>query len=323
MAGTLRTATKAAFTAWKSCRPDLGYTCCSARGLVVTAQSQGGRVIHVHHAENLQWQETHDQFSLLSRVELNEFGYPAVLRDAAGVTTQIRYDELHQKVEVVRGTEVTRFRWDAVGNMIDAAAPARSTTPGNSISTAISSLAPTHLAPRPAKSITPKGTWWPLQIGQASGSNTTGTCLVASSRKNSSTGACSAMSTTLPGRQVKNSEFRQSPNNPGRILHCRELRVPPYRPDHERVRIRSIGRRDHLAEHVHDRRDCAEHGRVVLPHYRVDPNDDIIRAVRQGQRDLLVPSYGEPTAGKPDPRREYDVAPFHQQPETQRDPIAP
>lgn len=94
-----------------------------ARGLVIRAQSPGGWVIHVRRDEHFRWQENHDQYALLARTEFDEFGYPTLVRDAEGVVTRTRYDDLHRKVEVTRGSEVTRYRWNAVGRMTERTGP--------------------------------------------------------------------------------------------------------------------------------------------------------------------------------------------------------
>jgi RHS repeat-associated protein len=94
------------------------------RGLVVTARSPGGWVLHVNRDERCRWREVRDAIALIARSEYDEFGYETKVLDAAGLVSRTRYDDLHRPLEVTNSSgEVTRYQYNAIGRMTERIGP--------------------------------------------------------------------------------------------------------------------------------------------------------------------------------------------------------
>jgi RHS repeat-associated protein len=96
----------------------------NALRLVQEARSPGGRAFQMRRDPKFGWEESHDQISLVTRTEYDEFGFPIRILDSAGLVSSTRYDDLHRPVEVTNGvSQVTRLKWNGIGRMVERVKP--------------------------------------------------------------------------------------------------------------------------------------------------------------------------------------------------------
>jgi YD repeat-containing protein len=96
------------------------------RGLVTRSNMPGGLVITRRYGPQLRWVEAADQYSLLSRVEYDEYGNQIAIFDAGGLLQRAVYDSANRPIEVSDGAgRINRYTWNPLNEMLEQVGPDR------------------------------------------------------------------------------------------------------------------------------------------------------------------------------------------------------